>query len=94
MHHRVAALIAKKDNPVQKNKKQKIQYENYKITKGISLKIINAKVEKAKVDIYGNFIYKVDNESHYEVGVEMDFSNSNRSSAVILIVEVIVNRLI
>ena len=39
--------------------KKKIQSENLEIIKGVTLQIVTAKVEKAKKDIHGNFIYKV-----------------------------------
>lgn len=49
----------KKNKLLNKTNKTKLQYENYEICKGISLQIINSRVEKAKKDIYGNFIYEV-----------------------------------
>jgi len=39
--------------------KKKMQSENLDIIKGVQLQIITTKVEKAKKDIHGNYIYKV-----------------------------------
>ena len=45
------------DITLQNNKK--INSESLEIIKGITLQIVNTKVEKAKKNIYGNYIYKV-----------------------------------
>jgi hypothetical protein len=78
MNGRQRKLTAKKNTIIKKNNQKKIHFENFEIGKGISLKIINVKVEKAKIDIHGNYIFKIDNESHYEVGVELDFTGSSQ----------------
>jgi len=74
-----AQTVAKKVNPVEKekdNRLKKQRFESYTIDHGINLIILNAKVEKAKKNIFGNFLYKIDNNSHYEVKATLDFSNS------------------
>lgn len=65
MNSRLRSFTGKKKNMVKKVNQKKIQYENYDISKGINLKIINAVVEKAKVDIHGNYIYKVHTINYY-----------------------------
>jgi hypothetical protein len=59
MHHKQRTHFQKKKQSPTKIKNKKLQFENYEIVKDVNLKIINTKVEKAKIDIHGNFIYKV-----------------------------------
>ncbi len=53
-----------------------IQFEGYEIVKDVNLKIINTKVEKARFDIYGNYVYKIENNSHYVIDAEIDLNQS------------------
>jgi len=63
-------------NSVDKVSVKKQRYENYTIDEGINLIILNTKVEKARKNIFGNFLYKIDNNSHYEVKAILDLSDS------------------
>ena len=59
---RMRSFTTIKRSKKNKQKKQKILFENYEINKDIDLKIINVKVDKAKFDIHGNYIYKIENK--------------------------------
>lgn len=75
--NRIRSLTAKKNKILKKQNKKQLNFENYEVTRGISLKIINTNVEKAKADIHGNYVYKVDNDSHYEIDCEIDYTGSS-----------------
>ena len=67
----------KESKELDKEKAKKQRFENYKIDEGIELIILNTKVEKARKNIFGNFLYKINNNSHYEVKAILDLSNSD-----------------
>ena len=71
-------LIPKESDP-QKNKDKSTYFETYDIgnyENKIKLLIKSIHTEKSNYDVYGNFLYSIQNNSHFEIDSEIDFSES------------------
>ena len=71
-------LIPKENDP-QKNKDKSTYFESYDIgnyENKIKLFIKSIHTEKSNYDAYGNFLYSIQNNSHFEIDTEIDFSQS------------------
>lgn len=59
---------------------KKLNMEAFELQKGIYLYITKIRVDKTSKDIFGHFLYLLDNMTHYEIEVEFDFTNCKNIS--------------
>ena len=71
-------LIPQENDP-QKNRDKSTYFESYDIgsyENKINLVIKSIHTEKSNYDVYGNFLYSIQNNSHFEIDAEIDFAQS------------------
>lgn len=68
----------KKKETNKKPTNKKLQVEVHDITNQISFNVVKTRLDKAQKNVFGNFLYLLDNNSHYQVDIELDFSESSQ----------------